>query len=272
MHNPTPQRADAYEAFYREFDSPLMRSVRRQAYGEDIGQNSWVSADEVLEDARLLALARGRRLLDIGCGPCGPLTFLIVRTGCLGTGIELSPSALEVGRERARSLGIESSFSAQVADVNEPLPFESGSFDAAMAIDVLLHVRDRSQLYAGIARVLRPGGRCLISDAGVITGAVTNEEIRDRSPYGYSQFVVPGWNERLLGAAGLRLLETEDRTESVLRNASGRLSAMQSHRAELEKLSGVSSFEAQRQYLETVIELSRRRAISRIMYLAEVGR
>ena len=271
MSKSIASRADAYEAFYREFNTPLMRSVRRQAYGEDIGQNSWVSANEVLEDARLLGVVRGSRLLDIGCGPCGPLTFLIARIGCSGTGIELSPAALEVGRQRARALGIESSFSAQVADVNEPLPFEAGSFDAAMAIDVLLHVRDRSQLYAGIARVLRPGARCLISDAGVITGAVTNEEIRDRSPYGYSQFVVPGWNERLLEATGLRLLKIEDRTESVLRNARGRLSAMRAHRAELEKLSGVSSFEAQRQYLETVIELSHRRAISRIMYLAEAA-
>jgi SAM-dependent methyltransferase len=271
MSEPGTQRADAYETFYREFDSPLMRRVRRQAYGEDIGQNSWVSADEVLQDARLLGLSRESRLLDVGCGPCGPLTFLIARIGCTGMGVELSPSALEVGRRRARTLGIEASFAAQVADINEPLPFEAGSFDAVMAIDVLLHVRDRTQLYAGIARVLRPGGRCLVSDAGVITGAVTNEEILARSPYGYSQFVVSGWNERLLEAAGLHLLETEDRTESVLRNAGGRLSAMRAHRADLEKLSGVASFDAQRHYLETVIELSRRRAISRITYVAKVA-
>ena len=43
--------ADAYESFYREFDSPLMRRVRLEAYGEDIGQNSWVSAPELPADA-----------------------------------------------------------------------------------------------------------------------------------------------------------------------------------------------------------------------------
>ena len=30
-------RADGYEAFYRDFDSPLMGQLRREAYGEDIG-------------------------------------------------------------------------------------------------------------------------------------------------------------------------------------------------------------------------------------------
>ena len=261
--------ADAYESFYREFDSPLMRKVRLEAYGEDIGQNSWVSAAELREDAARLRLTSSSRLLDVGCGPCGPLTFLIAAVGCAGTGVELSPAALDVGRARARALGVESSFAAQVADLNDTLPFADSAFDAVLAIDVFLHVRDRARLLAEIARVLRAGGRCLISDAGVITGAVTNEDIRNRSPYGYTQFVVPGWNERLIAAAGFRLIEVEDRTASVLRNAGGRLSAMEAHRAELEAVSGVASFATQRRYLETVIELSERRAISRIMYLVE---
>jgi cyclopropane fatty-acyl-phospholipid synthase-like methyltransferase len=267
-HSDSP--ADAYEAFYRQFDSPLMRAIRKEAYGEDIGQNSWVSAAELREDVRRLRLTRSSRLLDVGCGPCGPLTFLMAAVGCTGTGMEISPAALEVGRERARSLGVEASFSAQVADLDEPLALEAGAFDAAMAIDVLLHVRDRLQLYTGIARVLRAGGRCLFTDAGVITGPVTNEEIRNRSPYGYTQFVIAGWNERLIEAAGFRILETEDRTASVLRNAGGRLSAMLSHRQELEALSGATWFDTQRRYLETVVELARKRAISRIMYLTEV--
>ncbi|MGH8135347.1 MAG: hypothetical protein ACRER4_03285 [Steroidobacteraceae bacterium] len=37
---------DSYESLYREFDSPQMRELRRDAYGEDISQHSWVSAEE----------------------------------------------------------------------------------------------------------------------------------------------------------------------------------------------------------------------------------
>ena len=137
-----------------------------------------------------------------------------------------------------------------------------------MSLDVVLHLRDRSRFFHEVAKVLPPGGRFLFTDAGVVTGSVSNEEMQRRSLHGYTQFVAAGWNEELLQSAGFRLIETEDRTMSVLKNAKGRLAAIQSHRAELEKVSGAADFESQRQYLETIVELSHRRALSRVMYLA----
>ena len=262
--------ADGYESFYREFDSPLMRQFRREAYGEDIGQHSWEGAEELRGDIQRLKLSTSSRFLDLGCGPCGPLTFILATVGCPGTGVELSPSALHVGRTRAASLGVDALLSVQEADLNEPLPFEPRSFDAAMSLDVVLHLRDRLKLFHDVARLLSPGGRFLFTDAGVVTGAVSNEEVRKRSVHGYTQFVAAGWNERLLKSAGFRLIETENRTMSVLKNAGGRLTAMLAHRAELEQVSSTADFESQQGYLETVVELSRRGAVSRIMYLAEV--
>ncbi len=265
-HDP---QADGYESFYREFDSPLMRQVRREAYGEDIGQHSWVSADDLRADVLRLQLAKSGTLLDLGCGPCGPLTFIVASVGCQATGLELSASALHAGRRRAAALGIDSLVSTREGDLNRPLPFVTGSFDAAISLDVVLHVRDRSTLFEEVRRVLAAGARFLFTDAGVMTGALSNEEIRRRSAHGYTQFVVAGWNESLLERAGFELLEIEDRTESVSRNASGRLAAMNAHRAELEHASGTVAFESQRNYLDTVVELSRRRALSRIMYLVQ---
>ena len=265
----TELRADKYESFYREFDSPLMRKLRREAYGEDIGQHSWVSADELRKDAQRLGLTPSHRLLDLGCGPCGPLTFLIAITRCQGTGVELSASALQVGLKRAAELGVESLLSVHEHDLNDPLPFEPGSFDAVVSLDVILHLRDRARLFEVVARLLSTGGRFLFTDAGVVTGPISNEDVRKRSVHGYTQFVLAGWNEQLLASAGLRLIEIEDRTMSVLKNAAGRLAAMHAHRAELEQLSGASSVLDQQHYLETLIDLSRRKAVSRFMYLAE---
>ena len=265
----TDPRADGYESLYREFDSPLMRRLRQEAYGEDIGQHSWVGSEELRADIRRLGLTASSRLIDLGCGPCGPLTFVAAATGCRATGLELSPSALQVGRGRAAGLGVDALISTRAADLNQPLPFAPGAFDAAMSLDVVLHLRDRSALFLEARRVLGPHARFLFTDAGVITGAMSNEEVRRRSPHGFTQFVVAGWNEALLERAGFVLLETEDRTASVTKNASGRLAAIDAHRAELEEASGAAAFDSQREYLETVIELSRRRALSRIMYLAE---
>ncbi len=264
-------RADGYESFYEEFDSPLMRQIRREAYGEDVGQHSWVDTGEIRGDIGRLRLSPSSRFVDLGCGPCGPLTYILATIGCQGTGVELSPSALLAGHRRATSLGVDGLLSVREADLNEPLPFEAGSFDAAMSLDVVLHLRDRLEFFREVARLLRPRGRFLFTDAGVVTGCLSNEDVRKRSVHGYTQFVTPGWNERLLEDSGLGLVETEDRTSSVLKNASGRLKAMSAHRAELEGTSSAADFESQREYLETAIELSRRGAMSRVMYLAEVG-
>lgn len=258
-----------YDSVYREFESPLTQQLRREAYGDDIGQHSWVAADEVRRDIAHLALTPSSRLVDLGCGPCGPLTYILSTVGCTGTGIELSSVALDVGVARATSVGVADRLVVQSGDLNEPLPFESGSFDAAMSLDVVLHLRDRSALLGEVARILRPGGRFLFTDAGVLTGAISSDEVKRRSPHGFTQFAAPGWNEELLKEAGFTLLMTEDRTASVLRNAGGRLAALQAHRAALEQASSAADVASQAEYLETVIDLSRRGAISRLMFLAE---
>jgi len=258
-----------YEAIYQQFDSDLMRRIRREAYGEDVGQHSWVSADELRADVARLALERKSRLMDLGCGPCGPLTFVLSIAGCHAVGLEVSSPALEAGRARAPRLGVEHLISLRLADLNQPLALDPRSFDAAMSLDVVLHLRERAQFFAEVARVLTPGGRFLLTDAGVQSGEMSEEEGRRRAQ-GFAQYVAPGLNEELLETAGFRLIETEDRTESVVRNAGGRLAAMRSHRAELEGLISVAEIEKQIDYLQVVVELAERRALSRMMYLAEL--
>ena len=257
-----------YESFYREFESPLMRQIRREAYGEDIGQHSWVSADEVRGDIARLQLVPTSRLIDLGCGPAGPLTFILSLVRCRGTGVEVSDAALRVARLRAKSLGVDALLSLAQADINDPLPFPAETFDAAISVDVILHLRDRAKFLKEAARVLRPGGRLLFTDAGVLTGTMSNDEVRRRSVHGDTHFVAPGENEKLIASVGLRLVETEDRTATSLANASGRLAALQAHRGELEPQLG-NGLTRQIDYLETVAELARRGALSRMMYLSE---
>ena len=265
----TTGRAAGYDSLYGEFDSPLMRQVRLEAYGEDIGQHSWVRADELRRDIGGLKVTSGSRLVDLGCGPCGPLTLVLASVRCRGTGMDESIPALAAGRARAAALGLGSLMTVQEADLNEPLPLSAGSFDAALCLDVVLHVRDRERLFREVARVLAPGGRLLLTDAGILTGPVTDEELSLRSGHGHTQFVAPGFNERVLEASGFTLLESGDRTASVLKNAVGRLEARQAYREELEQVEGPPAFERQQRYLEMVVELSRRGAVSRTMYLAE---
>jgi SAM-dependent methyltransferase len=269
MSDPARPQNPGYDDSYREFDSPLMQQLRREAYGKDIGQHSWVTAEELEEDIPRLKLSRTSHFLDLGCGPGGPLTFVAQRVGCHGSGLDISAEAVAAGRARAAALGIEALVTLRQSDFNQALPYASGSFAAVMSLDVILHLRDRLAVFREVARVLIPGGRFLFTDAGVITGAVSAEEIRLRAVHGYTQFVPVDFNERMLELAGLRLLEHQDRMESLLKNAKGRLAARLAHRAEIEQLEGSFYFEQQQGYLATVVELAQRGAVSRTMYLAE---
>jgi len=260
-----------YDAIYTEFESPSMQKVRREAYGKDIGQHSWVTAEELEEDIPRLRLTRASRVLDLGCGPCGPLVFVVRRVGCHGSGVDLSAKAIAAGRARVAGHGLESLVTLHEADLNEPLPFDRGCFDAVISIDAVLHLRDRAQVFREIARILVPGGRFLFTDAGVITGPISDDEVRRRAFHGRTQFVPPGFNEQTLELAGFRLVMCIDRTANLLKSATGRLNARLHHRAEVERLEGSAYFADQQHYLETVAGLSQRGAMSRMMYLAESG-
>ena len=181
----------------------------------------------------------------------------------------MSATAIAAGRARAVSLGVDGLVRLREADLNQPIPFANGSFDVVMSLDVILHLRDRLSMFREVARVLIPAGKFLFTDAGVITGAISDEEIRLRAVHGHTQLVPPGFNENMLGLAGFRVIDCKDRTANMLKAATGRLSARLGHREELGQLEGSSSFERQQRYLETVIDLSHRGSISRLMYLAE---
>jgi SAM-dependent methyltransferase len=270
MDQPKGPSKPKYESLYQEFDSPLMRELRRDAYGEDIGQHSWVTASDLRHDAVRLGLSADGCLLDLGCGPCGPLTFLMKSLGCHGIGFDVSGAALSAGLARARSLGVDGRIRVQEANLDAPIPLDSACVDAAMSLDVVLHLRDRLHSFLEIARILKSGARLLFTDAGVVTGSISNEEVAARSMHGFTQFCAPGFNERAIEQAGFAMLETEDRTAALLANATGRLTARLKHVGELEQVEGASGFARYQDYLRSIIATAERGAISRMMYLAEL--
>jgi len=252
-----------YDRLYSDFDSDLMREIRGEAYGRDIGQHSWVSAEELELSMRRLELRRDSLLLDIGCGPGGPLAFVAEQIGCKGVGLDSSAEAVEAAGRR-----VPAGVSILLHDANQRLPFGDHHFDAVMSIDAVLHVRDRTALFREVARVLAPSGRFWFTDAAVLSGPVSNQEIATRAPLGLTHFVPAGYNEAQLRLAGFANVEVEDRTGSVVGNASGRLAARMRHRSELEAVEGEHEFESQNRYLEMVVALANRGALERFSYLA----
>jgi SAM-dependent methyltransferase len=99
----------------------------------------------------------GRRILDAGCGS-GPLFSALRDRGATVTGIDAGAGMLELARQR---LGADADL--QVADLADPLPFPNEAFDDVIASLVLHYLEDWGPTLAELRRVLRPGGRFLVS-------------------------------------------------------------------------------------------------------------
>ncbi|WP_240778026.1 class I SAM-dependent methyltransferase [Nonomuraea basaltis] len=99
----------------------------------------------------------GRRILDAGCG-AGPLFSELRDRGAIVTGIDASAGMLEMARRR---LGVDADL--QVADLASPLPFADEAFDDVIASLVLHYLEDWGPTLVELRRVLRPGGRLLVS-------------------------------------------------------------------------------------------------------------
>ncbi|WP_337692465.1 class I SAM-dependent methyltransferase [Ornithinimicrobium pratense] len=99
----------------------------------------------------------GRRVLDAGCGS-GPLAAALRERGALVSAFDLSPGMVTLARER---LGDD--VDVQVADLGERLPYDDDSFDVIVCSLALHYLEDWAAPLAELRRVLRPGGRLIIS-------------------------------------------------------------------------------------------------------------
>jgi SAM-dependent methyltransferase len=112
------------------------------------------------ERPAMLALAgnvAGRRILDAGCG-AGPLLAALRDRGAIVTGFDKSAGMLQLARRR---LGDDAD--VLVADLGSPLPFQDRTFDDVTASLVLHYLKDWGPALAELRRVIKPGGRLIVS-------------------------------------------------------------------------------------------------------------
>jgi ubiquinone/menaquinone biosynthesis C-methylase UbiE len=107
----------------------------------------------------LLGLAPGGSVLDAGCGAgevCAELRGIVGSDGRV-VGVDASATMIDTARIRITDVEFD------VADVCA-LPFDDATFDAVRSERVLQHVDDPRLAVREMARVVRPGGRVLLTD------------------------------------------------------------------------------------------------------------
>ncbi len=150
---------------------------------------------------RLLDIAPGDRVLEVGCGR-GHLTLRLAERGIDVLGIDANPRAAEIaGTERVLTMGAES------------LDFPDDSFDYVLSVHALEHIPALGEALAEMGRVLRQGGRALhIYPAEPVKGlyAIPTSIILYRTPFKATQVHC----HRLWPAKLRRLMEPLGLTET----------------------------------------------------------
>jgi SAM-dependent methyltransferase len=260
---------DLYNSSYGNYALRAYGEIRVETYGEDFGQTSWVTTAESHEIPDLLKLSNKSSVLEIGCGSGGYAVHLAKSVGCRIVGLDINAEGVRNANAIAEQAKVGARAEFQQFDAAQPLPQQEDTFDAVYSNDVLCHVQHRAQVLANLFRVLKPGGRFLFSDALVIGGLVSQEEIATRSSIGMYFFSPPGENERLIKQAGFKLLEARDTTEGAANISKRWHDARNKRKSALVAAETEANFNGLQRFLTCVHSLTSELRLLRFLYVME---
>ncbi len=131
-----------------------------RAYSESVWADAPADPEPwAWERRRALLLSearRGERVLDLGCG-AGRFVAALRAAGVDAVGVELAEAALERARRNVPGADL------RLLEDDGSIPLEHGSVDLVWCSEVLEHVADGAHLLQEARRVLRTGGRVLVT-------------------------------------------------------------------------------------------------------------
>lgn len=153
----------------------------------------------------------GAHVLDLGCGIGGTARLLASGSAGRVAGIDLTPSYVATGQALNRELGLAERIDLHVGSAVD-LPFDDGSFDAAVMLHVGMNIEDKGRLMAEVGRVLRPGGRFGLYDLMRVGSGQLRYPVPWSSSAETSRVDELARYREAAAAAGFEVVDEHDRT------------------------------------------------------------
>ncbi|HYE90444.1 MAG TPA: methyltransferase domain-containing protein [Terriglobales bacterium] len=149
------------EAVRRRYDESAERERSGRGIYEALTPSKVYFRRRKLDAAlRLGGFPRGAQLLEIGCN-VGQFTQALAERGYRVTGVDLSPTVVDVARQRAREARLDG-VEFQVADAETLDGLASARFDGVVSFSTLRYVSRLDLALGAIHRVLRPAGVAVV--------------------------------------------------------------------------------------------------------------
>jgi cyclopropane fatty-acyl-phospholipid synthase-like methyltransferase len=179
-------------------------------------------ATDRLTDLLIARLAIGptSHVLDVGCGVGGPAVRIAKYSGARVTGISISKEQVA----KANALSDREKLSDRVVFRHQDatqMSLPAQSFDAAIAVESMMHMPNRQDVFSRIAHALRPGGQLALTDTVLRAPVPAGKQTAvDRFFHNFGSSTVPVEDYvAVLQRAGLWCDEMLDVTDHTIRKA-----------------------------------------------------